>query len=48
MAFNGRNEEPRQANVADVAPGGQGMTYMRWHVDGVKMAIRPDRDLRIG
>jgi Tol biopolymer transport system component len=26
-------------NVADQAPGGSRMTYMRWHVDGVKMAV---------
>jgi Tol biopolymer transport system component len=26
-------------NLADQAPGGSRMTYMRWHVGGVKMAI---------
>lgn len=26
-------------NMADLSPGGGRMAYMRWHVDGVKMAI---------
>ena len=26
-------------NVADMAPGGSRMAYMRWHVGGVKMAV---------
>lgn len=26
-------------NLADLSPSGARMTYMRWHVDGVKMAI---------
>ncbi len=26
-------------NIADLAPSGSQMAYMRWHVDGVKMAI---------
>lgn len=30
-------------NLADLSPGGARMAYMRWHVDGVKMAIYVSR-----